>query len=113
MPAMLSQRVAPRLPLPTKNTRNSSPIMPMRKILSTSSPNQLSGKTRTMAISARTPTTANAACRPRKNVAEPFSCSASTEDAEYTISRPKHTKVNRQVMNIRRGRMMRAGTPAI
>ena len=113
MPAMLSQRVAPRLPLPTKNTSRSKNIMPIRKILSTSSPNQLSGKTRTMAISARTPTTANAACRPRKNVAEPFSCSASTEDAEYTISRPKHTKVNRQAINIKRGRMMRAGTPAI
>ena len=113
MPAMLSQRVAPRLPLPTKKTSRSKSIMPIRKILSTSSPNQLSGKTRTMAISARTPTTANAACRPRKNVAEPFSCSASTEDAEYTISRPKHTKVNRQAMNIKRGRMIRAGTPAI
>ena len=88
--------------------------MPMRKILSTSSPNQLSGKTRTMAISARTPTTANAACRPRKNVAEPFSCSASTEDAEYTISRPKQTKRRtEQAMKTKRGRMMRAGTPAI
>ncbi len=49
----------------------------------------------------------------QKNVAEPFSCSASTEDAEYTISRPKHTKVNKQAMNIKRGRMIRAGTPAI
>ena len=44
MPAMLSQRVAPRLPLPTKNTNSSKNIMTNRKILSTSSPNQLSGK---------------------------------------------------------------------
>ena len=87
--------------------------MPMRKILSTSSPNQLSGKIRTMATIASTPTPANAACRDRKNAAEPFSCSASTEDAEYTISKPKQTKLNRQAINIKRGRMMRAGTPAI
>lgn len=43
----------------------------------------------------------------------PSSLRASTDDAEYTISNPKAQIAIRHEMNTRRGRIIRAGTPAI
>ena len=111
------QREAPQVspPAPTASTTSSKTTTKAHSTLEALDLNARQGMT------ARVPITANAtnpiamkmAWRKRKYHELPCSLSASTDEAEYTMSRPNAQMATRQHTKTRRGRMMRAGTPAI